>query len=76
MMHSHLFTHTALLQEPVGDPAKGRVRCLTCERRCLLADGQVGPSQSGQHTTEEHTQVTQLENIDAHRISRFGMLAD
>jgi pyruvate formate lyase activating enzyme len=28
----------ALLQEPVGE----RVRCLTCERRCTLADGQVG----------------------------------
>ena len=41
-MHSRPFTHTALLQEPVGDPAKGRVRCLTCERHCELADGQTG----------------------------------
>jgi len=32
------FTHQARLQEPSGD----KVRCLTCERRCELADGQVG----------------------------------
>jgi len=32
------FVHEALLQEPVG----GKVRCLTCERRCLLAEGEVG----------------------------------
>ena len=32
------FIHKALLQEAVKD----KVRCLTCERRCLLADGQVG----------------------------------
>ena len=32
------FVHQARLQEPAGD----KVRCLTCERRCLLADGQVG----------------------------------
>jgi pyruvate formate lyase activating enzyme len=32
------FTRPALLQEPAGR----RVRCLTCERRCELADGQVG----------------------------------
>ncbi len=32
------FIHKALLQEPTGD----KVRCLTCERRCELADGQVG----------------------------------
>ena len=30
----------ARLQEPADDGHK--VRCLTCERRCLLADGQVG----------------------------------
>jgi len=30
----------ARLQEPAGDGDK--VRCLTCERRCELADGQVG----------------------------------
>jgi pyruvate formate lyase activating enzyme len=30
--------HQARLQEP----AAGKVRCLTCERRCELADGQVG----------------------------------
>jgi len=32
------FVREALLQERVGD----RVRCLTCERRCLLAEGQRG----------------------------------
>jgi pyruvate formate lyase activating enzyme len=32
------FIHRALLQEAVND----KVRCLTCERRCFLADGQVG----------------------------------
>ncbi len=32
------FVHQARLQEPAGD----KVRCLTCERRCELADGQVG----------------------------------
>jgi pyruvate formate lyase activating enzyme len=32
------FIHKALLQEAVNT----KVRCLTCERRCLLADGQVG----------------------------------
>jgi len=32
------FIHKALLQEAVNDKA----RCLTCERRCELADGQVG----------------------------------
>jgi hypothetical protein len=36
-MHSP-FIHKARLQEAV------QVRCLTCERRCLLADGQVGSS--------------------------------
>jgi pyruvate formate lyase activating enzyme len=36
-MHSP-FIRKALLQEA----AEGKVRCLTCERRCLLADGQVG----------------------------------
>jgi pyruvate formate lyase activating enzyme len=32
------FVRKALLQEAVGDKS----RCLTCERRCLLANGQVG----------------------------------
>ena len=32
------FIHKARLQEEVND----KVRCLTCERRCELADGQVG----------------------------------
>ncbi|MDH7487782.1 MAG: AmmeMemoRadiSam system radical SAM enzyme [Anaerolineae bacterium] len=32
------FIREALLQEP----ADGKVRCLTCERRCLLAEGQAG----------------------------------
>jgi len=36
-MHSP-FIHPARLQERSGD----KVRCLTCERRCLLADGQTG----------------------------------
>jgi pyruvate formate lyase activating enzyme len=36
-MHSP-FIREALLQEAIN----GKVRCLTCERRCLLADGQVG----------------------------------
>lgn len=41
-MHDDPFIHGALLQEPLGDPAQGRAGCLTCERRCLLADGQTG----------------------------------
>jgi pyruvate formate lyase activating enzyme len=32
------FIHKALLQQAVND----KVHCLTCERRCLLADGQIG----------------------------------
>jgi len=32
------FVHKAQLQEPTG----GKVRCLTCERRCLLADEGIG----------------------------------
>lgn len=32
------FVREALLQEPVGN----RVRCLTCERRCLLVEGGLG----------------------------------
>ena len=32
------FIHKALLQEPVGD----KVRCLTCERRCVIGPGQTG----------------------------------
>jgi pyruvate formate lyase activating enzyme len=32
------FIREALLQQAIN----GKVRCLTCERRCLLADGQVG----------------------------------
>jgi pyruvate formate lyase activating enzyme len=36
-MHSP-FIRKALLQKAVN----GKVRCLTCERQCLLADGQVG----------------------------------
>jgi pyruvate formate lyase activating enzyme len=35
---SSSFIRKALLQEAVN----GKVRCLTCERRCLLAEGQVG----------------------------------
>lgn len=34
------FIHEARLQEPTDDGQK--VRCLTCERHCLLADGQLG----------------------------------
>lgn len=42
--------HPALLQEqvdvpagaPDGAPGGGRVRCLTCERRCLLRPGELG----------------------------------
>ena len=34
------FIREARLQEPAGDGHK--VRCLTCERHCLLSDGQVG----------------------------------
>jgi pyruvate formate lyase activating enzyme len=41
-MSAHSFTRAALLQEPLADPAKSRVRCLTCERRCEPADGQTG----------------------------------
>jgi pyruvate formate lyase activating enzyme len=32
------FIHKARLHERIDD----EVRCLTCERRCLLAEGQVG----------------------------------
>jgi pyruvate formate lyase activating enzyme len=32
------FIHEARLQEPVAD----QVRCLTCERRCVLTEGQTG----------------------------------
>ncbi len=32
------FVHEARLQEPTNS----RLRCLTCERRCVLTDGQVG----------------------------------
>ncbi|MFQ6101035.1 MAG: AmmeMemoRadiSam system radical SAM enzyme [Anaerolineae bacterium] len=41
-MHTQPFVRAALLQEPVGAPDQGRVRCLTCERRCLLAGDQTG----------------------------------
>ncbi len=34
-----LSVRPALLQEPLGD---GRVRCRTCERRCLLRPGEMG----------------------------------
>jgi pyruvate formate lyase activating enzyme len=34
-----LFIREALLQEPA---AGGKVRCLTCERRCVLSSGQTG----------------------------------
>lgn len=37
-----MFVHPALLQESVGEPARGRVRCLTCERRCVISPGEVG----------------------------------
>ena len=37
MMDSQ-FVYRALLQETVNN----KVRCLTCERRCLLSEGQVG----------------------------------
>jgi pyruvate formate lyase activating enzyme len=39
------FVQEALLQESVGD----RTRCLTCERRCELADGQTGWCRTRQH---------------------------
>ncbi|MGD9100648.1 MAG: AmmeMemoRadiSam system radical SAM enzyme [Anaerolineae bacterium] len=39
------FIHKALLQEAVED----KVRCLTCERRCLLAEGQVGWCRTRRH---------------------------
>ncbi|MCS7177687.1 MAG: AmmeMemoRadiSam system radical SAM enzyme [Anaerolineae bacterium] len=32
----------ALLQEPVGEPSGRRVRCRTCERRCVLRPGETG----------------------------------
>ncbi len=41
-MEEEPFVHPALLWEPVGDPAKKRVRCLTCERRCTVPPGGVG----------------------------------
>ncbi len=37
-----LSVRPALLQEPVGDPPAGRVRCRTCERRCVLRPSEVG----------------------------------
>jgi len=41
-MRDQPFIHTALLQETAGDPGRGRVRCLTCERRCVIPPGEVG----------------------------------
>lgn len=32
----------ALLQEPLGEGSTAPVRCLTCERRCVIAHGQTG----------------------------------
>ena len=39
------FFHKALLQEAVDE----KVRCLTCERRCLLLDGQTGRCRTRQN---------------------------
>ena len=47
------FVRPALLQEPVvrdvGGPAGGKIRCLTCERRCEVAPGGVGWCQTRRH---------------------------
>jgi pyruvate formate lyase activating enzyme len=41
-MDSEQFVYPALYQEPAGKPAERCVRCLTCERRCVLAPGETG----------------------------------
>ncbi len=41
-MGEESFVYPALLWEPVGAPAEGRVRCLTCERRCVIPPSGVG----------------------------------
>ncbi len=51
------FTRPALLQEPVlsdaEGPAGGRIRCLTCERRCEVAPGGVGWCRTRRHRDGE-----------------------
>ncbi len=41
-MQDERFVYPALFQKPVGDPQKRRVRCLTCERRCIIGPGETG----------------------------------
>ena len=41
-MDSEQFVYPALYQERVGKPDKRYVRCLTCERRCVIAPGDTG----------------------------------
>ncbi|MGC8839575.1 MAG: AmmeMemoRadiSam system radical SAM enzyme, partial [Anaerolineae bacterium] len=45
MVQQPPFVREALLQERAGD----KVRCLTCERRCLLAEGQQGWCRTREH---------------------------
>jgi pyruvate formate lyase activating enzyme len=51
----------ALLQEPVGDPSAGRVRCRTCERRCVLRPGETG--WCGTRRNQDGTLVTLIYGI-------------
>ncbi|MGD1994547.1 MAG: AmmeMemoRadiSam system radical SAM enzyme [Anaerolineae bacterium] len=41
-METEKFIRPALLQRPIGDAQARRVRCLTCERRCVLDPGDWG----------------------------------
>jgi pyruvate formate lyase activating enzyme len=41
-METEKFTRSALLQRPIGDTEARRIRCLTCERRCVLNPGDQG----------------------------------
>ncbi|MGB9870097.1 MAG: AmmeMemoRadiSam system radical SAM enzyme [Anaerolineae bacterium] len=51
----------ALLQEPFGDPSGGRVRCRTCERRCVLRPGETG--WCGTRRNQDGTLVTLIYGI-------------
>ncbi len=51
----------ALLQEPLGDPSGRRVRCRTCERRCVLRPGEAG--WCGTRRNQDGTLVTLIYGV-------------
>ncbi|MBN1177878.1 MAG: AmmeMemoRadiSam system radical SAM enzyme [Anaerolineae bacterium] len=66
------FIHPVLHQERVDNPQKRHVRCLTCERRCVIAPGETG--WCGTHQNRDGVLVTltygMVTSLSANRIEK------